>query len=826
MVKKHEQSSGGSYSLLALLKRTLFLHETAMLDELVDDVHEYMLKDQTSEQIKQRYVEPILRSNPSFVELRKGSNEWKLTEGNKVNDSIYELFKKHREPLSERQILNRLAKEQHLAKINLVLDLKNDARFLDIENGKYWILSEWIVINEYARSLLLRTKVTGLTEAEILEKVASEYHVDPEKAIFLPILDERFVKKEKQWTLKRFADQKTKLRPSRIDRLYKHLQKAGEPLSADELTTIVLNMPASSTDVEEKFTTDPRFVRVNDKWDLRERSEKRLEPEKVSIPEPLPVQEPSIAVEPELPLPEPEIAPEAPLAELPIEPEPSVIGEETIEPEPLPMVETTEPEPVTPEELPPLPEIPEETHEAVVAEAPAPIPEPELAPEHTVEAPPMLEKELPAELLQPELEEIPVAEPAAPVMPEQAEQAELPQEQPESPVEELEQQAEWLRKQVVEFLQEAFHSERIVYSADIIDQLATAEDRVELFEQFSLEHFPNPARNRELTDSDIVKFMVYLTEPTLNDKIIDPCCGTGSVLVQLLNTLHTNLHDASWREKDLSIEYELPSGQFYFVQLTPEERRLYPTPLHDTIAKYFPIVRFCKQQQLTGVDLEAYAYKTTKLNLALHGFPEIVLHQENALTTKQIGSGLYDVVIGNPPAFHDSPTRFLRRSLTLAKPGGRILLLLPETMFSEFRLISGSLRNQIAAQTIVKAVIEFPAPYNEKAYGPKRILLSCIKKQLDADQQSEIFLGRIPDFDGLREIIEVLEDPTVPVSENETPLPLDLVTYILASYRDSAYTLLLEGLRRQVLEGMLISMDEWTHFLKASEEMPEEPVEE
>jgi len=746
MTKKYNQSSGPSYSLLALLKRTLFLHETAVTDELVEEVHEYMLKDLSYDQIKERYVGPILRKNPSFLEVQERNNVWKLTEGNKVNDSVYEVFQKYRAPLSERQILNRLAKEEHLTKIEMKLDLKNDARFSDLEGGKYWILSGWIVINEHARSILLKLK-GGLTEKELIHKVVEDYSIDKESVIFLPLLDGRFVKKDKKWTLKKFADQKTKLRASRIDRLYKHLQNAGVPLSSDELTTIVLNMPASTTDVNEKLKADPRFAQVNDKWDLRERVEKQEE----ALVEP----EGELIRERELPSPELKI--EAELTER--------IKEEEV---PFEEHETQESIPVSEEVITASGEVAREVSEAI------------------------------------------------------EEAGELPEE-PEEEEEIVDEEIDRLRKKVIDFLQDAFHSEGIVYSADIIDQLVTSEDKAELFEQFSLEHFSNPGKHRELTDIDIIKFMIYLAEPSLNDKIIDPCCGTGGFLIQILDTLQTNLQDAYWTEKDLAIQYELRMGQFYFVQLTQEEYQSLLSPLDDTLVKQLPIVRFCKQQQLTGVDIEEYAYKTVDLNIAFHGFPEIVLHQDNALTSKQIGSGLYDVVIGNPSTFEDNPTRFLRRSLLLAKPGGKILLLLPENMFSDSRLVSASLRNQIAAQTIVKAVIEFPEPYNERAYGPRRVLFYCIKKHLDAEQQSDIFAGSIPDFDGLRDILEVLEDPAAPVSQSEDSISAELVMFILSSYQGSAYNLLIEGLRRRALEGELIGVDEWTHVKRPEQEPEPEP---
>ena len=772
MARKYDQSSGPSYSLLALLKRTLFLHETAVLDELAEEVHEYMLKDQPCEQIRQRYVEPILKSNPSFLEVKLGKNIWKLSEGNKVNDSVYDVFKKYQAPLSERQILNRLAKEEHLAKIEIVLDLKNDARFSDLEGGKYWILSEWMVVNDYARSILLKIR-GGLSEKELLQRVVEEYQVEKDTVIFLPMLDDRFVKKEKKWTLKRFVEQKTKLRASRIERLYNHLKKAGVPLTSNELTTFVLNMPANATDVEEKLATDPRFVKVENKWDLRERVDKReaeiVMPEEEYIEEFLPT----------------------------IQPEPSVAKE-------------IEPEPGITEQIREAIQGEEREEQADVFEKQEEVPEEREEQELAEQVPPAIEPVVPEmDQEQEESEEEPfgaieVPQEAVTEVPDESQQLVEPQQLT------LEED-ERLRQKVITFLQDAFHSEGIVYSADIIDDLAASEDKAELFEQFSLEHFANPSRNRELTDSDLIKFIVYLAEPTLNNKIIDPCCGTGGFLIQILNTLRANLQDANWTEKDLAIEYELQTGQFYFVQLTPEECQSLPSPLKDERVRQLPIERFCRQQLLTGIDVEKYAYNSTELNIAIHGYPDVVLHQEDALTSKQIGSGLYDLVIGNPPSSSDYPTRFLRRSLSLAKPGGKILLLLPEKMFSDFRLISSSLRNQIAAQTIVKAVIEFPEPYNERAYGSRRILFFCVKKQLEAEQQSHVFVGRIPDFDGLRDIIEVLEEPDVPVSQSDEPIPVDLVMFILLSYHGSGYNLLLEGLRRQVLEGFLMTMEEWNH---------------
>ena len=58
-------------------------------------------------------------------------------------------------------------------------------------------------------------------------------------------------------------------------------------------------------------------------------------------------------------------------------------------------------------------------------------------------------------------------------------------------------------------------------------------------------------------------------------------------------------------------------------------------------------------------------------------------------------------------------------------------------------------------------------------------------------------------------ILAVLEDPTEPVCQDDTPIPGDVVAYVLSSYQGTAYTLLLEGLRRQTLQGQLMTITEW-----------------
>ena len=49
-------------------------------------------------------------------------------------------------------------------------------------------------------------------------------------------------------------------------------------------------------------------------------------------------------------------------------------------------------------------------------------------------------------------------------------------------------------------------------------------------------------------------------------------------------------------------------------------------------------------------------------------------------------------------------------------------------------------------------------------------------------------------------------------------IPVGLLMFILSSYQQSGYNLLIEGFRQQVIEGGLISMDAWTHLNKKSDQ--------
>ena len=734
MAKRTEQTSGSSYSLLALLKRTLYLHETSPIDELVEEVHERMMKDVTPAKLKEQFIEPLLKGNRSFIEVGAGTNVWKLAEGNQVNDAVYEVFRKYRAPLSERQILNRVAKlEQIAGNVQIVLDLKHDPRFSDIDGGKYWILSEWTVINDYARSILLKAK-NGLTEEELLERVTDEYHVNAETAIFIPAIDDRFVKKEKRWILKRFVEpQKTKLRPSQIDRLYQALKKSLAPMNIEELTTTILNLPANMTDVIERLTLDPRFALENGLWDTREHAEVRL------------------------------------LA--------------AAQPQPAAVIETT------PDEV-----------SAETGGAEMPIPEAETSILRVEEAP-----------------EAPAIEEEAAIVEETAAEMEE-DEEVEDESEQRDEYRERLRTKVIDFLQDAFRTEGVVYNADIIDQFLNSDQKEELFDQFVYDHFVSQAKGRILTEHDLSKFMIYLAEPTLNDKIIDPCCGTGDVLLHILEMLDDQLQDAEWTERDSVLQYEFRTGQFYFARLTEDEREYFTLPLEDDVARWLPILRFCKQQQLTGVDVDRFACRTAALNIAIQGFPEILFRQDNVLSSKFIGSGVYDVVIGDTPTGDDAPMRFLRRSLTLAKPGGKILLLLPDEMFQNYRFRNAALRRQMVAQSIIKAVIRMPESETPDVFGSQRTLLYCLRKHHDAEQESEIFVGEVTDIEALSELIEVFDDFEVPVSQNDAPIDGDIVNYVLSSYQRSAYNLFIEGLRRGALQGKMLNVNEWLELPKEESE--------
>ena len=196
------------------------------------------------------------------------------------------------------------------------------------------------------------------------------------------------------------------------------------------------------------------------------------------------------------------------------------------------------------------------------------------------------------------------------------------------------------------------------------------------------------------TPRNVVKLMVKICNPQLDQKIIDPACGTGGFLLESLrhswNILDKNAQDYKWSDQSLF-----------------EERMKYA--LHN----------------INGIEKDGFLAKVAKAYMAIMGDGKGGLYCEDSLENpnewnKAKGNiilGNYDFVLTNPPfgkeifvkgeeklsqydlghkmkiengvlvitnkiVDQENPQiLFIERSLQLLKDGGKLAIILPETYF-------------------------------------------------------------------------------------------------------------------------------------------------
>lgn len=115
------------------------------------------------------------------------------------------------------------------------------------------------------------------------------------------------------------------------------------------------------------------------------------------------------------------------------------------------------------------------------------------------------------------------------------------------------------------------------------------------------------------TPRHIIDFIVKVVDPTKEDTILDPACGTAGFLISAYK--HILQQNTLRRLGD---------------QLTPDER----TRL---------------MQQFAGYDISPEMVRLSLVNMYLHGFPNPNIHEYDTLTSEERWDERFDVIMANPP---------------------------------------------------------------------------------------------------------------------------------------------------------------------------------
>jgi type I restriction enzyme M protein len=266
------------------------------------------------------------------------------------------------------------------------------------------------------------------------------------------------------------------------------------------------------------------------------------------------------------------------------------------------------------------------------------------------------------------------------------------------------------------------------------------------------------AEGQFFTPRNVVKMVVDFVNPKPGDRIIDPACGSGGFLIDALDHVWSQLREEAaergWNERELARREQRAATEGF-----------------------------------RGVDKDAFLAQVTKAYMALVGdgrggiFCANSLDQPSVWTDamrEKIEPGTFDIVITNPPfgkkivvkgdkllsqydlgrrwkqdkageweqtdRLHDrQPPQilFLERCLQLLKPGGRLGIVLPESLLG--MPTHGYVVTWLQSQAKIRAIVSMPEElFKTSGKGgthAKVCVLLVEKTQPEAGQEWPVFMA-------------------------------------------------------------------------------------
>jgi type I restriction enzyme M protein len=252
------------------------------------------------------------------------------------------------------------------------------------------------------------------------------------------------------------------------------------------------------------------------------------------------------------------------------------------------------------------------------------------------------------------------------------------------------------------------------------------------------------------TPRHIIDFMVDVINPSKDDRILDPACGTGGFLISSYKHIleqHDGKNDPKKKEKPL----------------TPDDRKKL-------------------MANLEGYDIDPTMVRIAQVNMYLHQFKNPQIFQYDTLTSEERWNDKYDVILANPPfmsprggikphnkfgvASNRSEVLFVDYIVSHLRPKGRAGIIVPEGIIFQSGVAYKALRKNLVENGLY-AVVSLPGGVFQPYSGVKTSIL-LFNNEL-AKQKSEIAFIKIS-ADGYD-----LGASKRVVSQNDLPLAVELL---------------------------------------------------
>lgn len=201
------------------------------------------------------------------------------------------------------------------------------------------------------------------------------------------------------------------------------------------------------------------------------------------------------------------------------------------------------------------------------------------------------------------------------------------------------------------------------------------------------------------TPRHIIDFIVDVVNPTKDDKVLDPACGTGGFLVSSYRHIlekHDGKNDPENKEKPL----------------TPDERRKL-------------------MENFEGYDIDITMVRIAQVNMYLHQFKNPKIFQYDSLSSDERWNDKFDVILANPPFMSPkggikphskfsiqssrSEVLFVDYIMNHLRPKGRAGVIVPEGIIFQSGTAYKQLRKSLVEDGLY-AVVSLPsgvfAPYS------------------------------------------------------------------------------------------------------------------
>jgi type I restriction enzyme M protein len=228
------------------------------------------------------------------------------------------------------------------------------------------------------------------------------------------------------------------------------------------------------------------------------------------------------------------------------------------------------------------------------------------------------------------------------------------------------------------------------------------------------------------TPRHIIDFIVAAVNPTKDDKVLDPACGTSGFLVSAYKHI-LEQHDG--KNPDGSKNDEKP--------LTPDQRR----KLMDNFE---------------GYDVDPGMVRISQVNLYLHHFKNPRIFSYNTLTDDERWKDNFDVILANPPFMspkggvprhnkfgipsNRSEVLFVDYFITHLRPKGRAGMIVPEGIIFQSATAHTTLRKKLVEDGLY-AVVSLPSGVFQPYSGVKTSILFFDNER--ASQNAEILFIKV-----------------------------------------------------------------------------------